>query len=88
MRRLGAGCYLPVAAYGSISAGELALTGLVTSLDGRDQVRVSGRIPWKTEGSVERAEQLGVELAERALAQGADAIIKALNLNAQEQQHV
>ena len=88
MRRLGAGCYLPVAAYGSIAAGELVLTGLVTSLDGRDQVRVSGRIPWVTESSVERAEQLGVELAERALSQGADEIIKALTTNTQEQQHV
>ena len=46
MRRLGAGCYLPVAAYATIAAGELSLTGLVTSLDGRDQVRLSQRIPW------------------------------------------
>jgi hydroxymethylbilane synthase len=88
MRRLGAGCYLPVAAYAAISGGELTLTGLVTSLDGRGQVRVSQRIPWTPGSSVELAEQLGVELAERALAQGADAIIKALGVHTQEQQHV
>jgi len=88
MRRLGAGCYLPVAAYSTISAGELSLNGLVTSLDGSEQVRVSGRIPWTSKSSVERAERLGVGLAEQALAQGADAIIAALGVTTQEQQHV
>jgi hydroxymethylbilane synthase len=88
MRRLGAGCYLPVAAYGAISGGELSLTGLVTSLDGREQVRVSRRTPWTAKSSVEQAERLGVELAEKALAQGADTIIADLGLTAQEQQHV
>ncbi len=88
MRRLGAGCYLPVAAYGTISAGELSLNGLVTSLDGREQVRVSGRIPWTSKSSVERAERLGVEMAAQALAQGADAIIADLGVTTQEEQHV
>lgn len=88
MRRLGAGCYLPVAAYGAISAGELVLSGLVTSLDGRQQVRLSQRVTWTSADSIERAEQLGIELAERALAQGADEIIRALGIATQEQQHV
>lgn len=89
MRRLGAGCYLPVAAYAAVAAGRLTLTGLVTSLDGHDQVRVSQHIPWTPESTVEHAEQLGFELAEQAMAQGADAIIKALGVNnVQEQQHV
>ncbi len=52
MRRLGAGCYLPVAAYSTIEAGDLALIGLVTSLDGREQVRVSRRVPWTARSSV------------------------------------
>ena len=88
MRRLGAGCYLPVAAYASIEAGKLTLTGLVTSLDGREQVRVSQRLPWTAQSSVEFAEQLGIELAEKALARGADRIIAALDLLKEEQQHV
>lgn len=75
MRRLGAGCSLPVAAYGTIEAGELILTGLVISLDGREQVRLSRRVAWTPASGIERAEQLGVELAEEALARGADAII-------------
>ncbi len=88
MRRLGAGCYLPVAAYSAIEAGELTLTGLVTSLDGREQVRVSRRLPWTEQSSVESAGQLGSELAEEALARGADRIIAALEILKEEQQHV
>lgn len=78
MRHLGAGCYLPVAAYATLVKGELNLTGLVTSLDGREQVRVGQRMAWTPEHGFELAEQLGVAVAEAALAQGADAIITAL----------
>ena len=88
MRRLGAGCYLPVAAYATLAGGELSLTGLVTDLDGREQVRVSRRAVWMPEDGVQRAEQLGVAVAEIALAQGADAIIATLLDDVQEQQYV
>ena len=88
MRRLGAGCYLPVAAYATLAGGELSLSGLVTSLDGREAVRVSRGVPWIPGNSVELAEQLGISVAEVALEQGADAIIAALASNIQEQQHV
>ncbi len=88
MRRLGAGCYLPVAAHATITGDELNLVGLVTSLDGRDQVRVGRRTSWTVENGLERAEALGVAVAEIALAQGADAIIAALASKVQEQQHV
>ena len=79
MRRLGAGCYLPIAAYGEIQHDRLALQGLVISLDGREQVRVRSSIPWTAQTSIEYAEQLGVQLAEQALAQGAAAIIATVN---------
>jgi ribosomal protein L18 len=49
---------------------------------------VSQRLPWRTESGVERAEQLGIELAERALAQGAERIIAGLLPMVEEQQHV
>lgn len=88
MRTLGAGCYLPVAAYATLNRGELSLTGLVTSLDGREQIRVHRRTAWTPEQGLWRAEQLGVEVAEAALAQGAYAIIAALAGSPQEQQHV
>lgn len=88
MRRLGAGCYLPVAAYGEIANEALTLRGLVISLDGQHQVRVSQSIPWTAETSIECAEQLGVGLAEQALSQGAAEIVSELNANReQEPQH-
>lgn len=87
MRQLGAGCYLPVAAYATLATGKLTLTGLVTSLDGRDQVRVSQSTTCTPRTSLERAEDLGARLAVQALNQGAGAIIAALGVNMQEQQH-
>ncbi len=79
MRRLGAGCYLPIAAFGDIQHERLSLQGLVISLDGQEQVRVRSSIPWTTHTSIEYAEQLGVRLAEQALEQGAAAIIATVN---------
>jgi hydroxymethylbilane synthase len=79
MRWLGAGCYLPVAAHGEIVGEELLLKGLVISLDGQRQVRVQGSIPWTSETHVEYVEQLGVQLADQALAKGAADIIKTLD---------
>jgi hydroxymethylbilane synthase len=75
MRWLGAGCYLPVAAYAVVEQEALTLSGLVISLDGRRQVRVSKRVPWAPEAGLEAAEQLGIALAEQALSQGAAEII-------------
>jgi hydroxymethylbilane synthase len=83
MRRLGAGCYLPVAAYATLDGNKLSLMGLVTSLDGREQVRVRRRLAWRPGYGVEQAEQLGIEAADLALAQGADAIIAALSASTQ-----
>lgn len=89
MRRLGAGCYLPVAAYGDLCEGQLTLRGLVISLDGRQQVRVEQSVAWHPGMDSTIAEQLGRELAEQALAQGASAIIQAVNVvRTQEHQNV
>ena len=89
MRRLGAGCYLPVAAHGEITGETLILRGLVISLDGQRQVRVHGNMPWTPETPVEYVEQLGVQLADRALAEGAADIIDTLHdIRSGEHQHV
>ncbi len=89
MRQLGAGCYLPVAAYGEIVGGEMTLQGLVTSLDGQRQVRVSEGMPWTEGATIEQAEQLGIRLAEQALRQGADEIIQAIAVTREaEREHV
>ena len=89
MRRLGAGCYLPVAAYGEIAGEMLALRGLVISLDGQAQVRLCQSISWTQGTAIELAEQLGVKLAEQALRQGAAGIIATMDIHRTgEQQHV
>lgn len=89
MRRLGAGCYLPVAAYGEIDGEKLVLRGLVISLDGQRQVRVCESIHWTMETGLEPARQLGVQLAEQALARGAAEIINELDAaRVLERQHV
>jgi len=79
MRRLGVGCSLPVAAHGEIVGDQLILKGLVISLDGQCKVQVQGSIPWTSETHFEYAEQLGLQLADQALAEGATEIIKTLD---------
>ncbi|MDQ6645002.1 MAG: hydroxymethylbilane synthase, partial [Chloroflexota bacterium] len=86
MRRLGAGCYLPVAAYGEISGETLTLRGLVISLDGKRQVRVQQSMHWTTGNILLDAERLGVKVAEQALEQGAGEIIGALTSSREQEQ--
>jgi len=81
MRRLGAGCYLPVAAYGEIAGEMLALQGLVISLDGQVQVRVCQTMSWMPGTAIELAEDLGVILAEQALQQGAAELIATMDIH-------
>jgi hydroxymethylbilane synthase len=68
---LGGGCAVPVAAYAETvfktDAPAIRLTGLVSSVDGMQAIRVTG------EGS--DPHQLGKELARQAIAQGADEIL-------------
>jgi hydroxymethylbilane synthase len=78
MRRLGVGCSLPIAAHGEIIGEKLIVKGLVISLDGQQQVRVQDSIPWTSETHCESAGQLGVQLADQALSEGAAQIIKSL----------
>ena len=89
MRRLGAGCYLPVAAYGEIIGETLTLLGLVISLDGQRCICVHQSMPWTAQTTIEHAERLGISLAEQALAQGADEIIhEMMTSREQERQRV
>ena len=89
MRRLGAGCYLPVAAHAVISDNVFTVRGLVISLDGKRRIAVQQSIPWTAEPTNAQAEQIGVHLAEDALAQGAYAIVHEIDaLREQEQLYV
>ena len=89
MRRLGVGCSLPVAAHAELVSDWLILKGLVISLDGQHRVQVQGSIPWTFETHFECAEQLGLQLADQALSEGAAEIIKTLDkLQLQGRQNV
>ena len=75
LSRLGGGCAVPVAAYAVISdqSSVIRLTGLVISEDGKKIVKVTG------EGA--DALKLGNELAQQAIAQGADDILKLITVH-------
>ncbi len=72
LRRLEAGCRLPVAAYATLRDERLYLRGRVSSLDGAQTITVAG------EANADDAVALGVQLAEEALARGADALLAAI----------
>jgi hydroxymethylbilane synthase len=65
----GAGCQVPVAAYGKIEKDSITVTGLVASLDGRMLVKDRVR------GPVAEAEKMGRILGEQILAAGGRQII-------------
>lgn len=72
LRRLDCGCLAPVAAFARSEAGELALTGLVASPDGRRLVRREARSDGRN------PEALGAEVAEALLIGGAAEILRDL----------
>jgi len=61
---------VPIACYGQIKDGRLALSGLVGSVDGKQIIKES------IEGPQSEAERLGVTLAESLLKRGADVILR------------
>jgi hydroxymethylbilane synthase len=72
LKGLGGGCAAPVAAFGVVEAGGLHLQGLVTSLDGRERIHVSGR----SEIGLGQARQLGLDLARQAFELGAKKLLQ------------
>ena len=72
---LHAGCSAPVGAWGRVESGRLQLDGLVASLDGQHILRASAT------GDVSSAIQLGQQVAESLLTQGAAEIIQAARVS-------
>ena len=68
-RALEGGCQVPIGAYAEVTGEQLLLKGLVGSLDGESVISE------QIQGDAEQGEQLGLELAQRLLAQGADKIL-------------
>jgi hydroxymethylbilane synthase len=75
--KLGGGCQVPIAAFARIVGITLQIDGLVGTIDGKRLVR------HRVEGPVEKAESLGVELAEILLGEGAKEILDEVYLRAQ-----
>jgi hydroxymethylbilane synthase len=70
LERLEGGCQVPIAAHATISGETLKMTALVASVNGRRLIRDS------IQGLAQAAHRLGIELAERLLAQGGDEILR------------
>nr|WP_245528334.1 hydroxymethylbilane synthase [Deinococcus maricopensis] len=68
---LGAGCMAPVGALATLKGGVLTLEGWVGALDGTQVIRAT------IEGDADECADLGAQLAEDMLAQGAQALIDA-----------
>ncbi len=70
MKRLEGGCQVPIGALGQVSDNSLILRAMVASLNGEKLIRGEIR------GESEKAEELGISLAEDLLKKGADKILK------------
>jgi hydroxymethylbilane synthase len=70
LKRCEGGCQVPIAAHGTVSGGLLRLVGFIAAVDGSRSVR--GEIS----GPMEECEQLGIQLADRLLAEGGKAILE------------
>ena len=71
-KHLNGGCQVPIACYAILEGDQLWLRGLVGQPDGSLLLQAEQR------GAAENAEQLGVDVAEALLEQGAAAILKAV----------
>ena len=69
LKRLEGGCQVPIAAFGEINGKKIKLRGLVGRIDGSEIIKYS------LEGSVEKVEEIGEELAEKLLSMGAGEIL-------------
>ncbi|WP_168406388.1 hydroxymethylbilane synthase [Acinetobacter indicus] len=69
---LEGGCQVPIAGYATLKDGQLSMKGRVGSVDG--QALLSAQLS----AAPEQAEQLGEQLAQNLLAQGAGELLKAL----------
>lgn len=71
--RLNGGCQVPIAGFAQLEGGNLSMRGLVGSEDGKTMLYS------KATCSRDKAEQLGISIAEELLAQGAEAILSNIN---------
>ena len=69
LERLEGGCQVPIAAHATVKGDTLIMDGLIASVDGRQLIRDT------IQGPASEAQGLGMQLAEKLLAQGGDVIL-------------
>jgi len=72
-QRLEGGCQVPIGSFALLQEQQVYLRGLVGSTDGKQLLTA------EITGPVAQAEQLGIQVAESLLAQGADKLLAALH---------
>ena len=72
LHRLEGGCQVPIGAHAVLADGQVLLDGLVASLDGKTVIRDT------VQGRTLDAHSLGIVLAERLLAKGADRVLREI----------
>jgi hydroxymethylbilane synthase len=70
--RLNGGCQVPIGGFAELSGDTLFIRGLVGSVDGTQMLYA------QAQGSKEQAEQLGIQVADELLAQGANKILEQI----------
>ena len=70
LKKLQGGCQVPIAAHAKVDGENIKLTAMVSSLDGKRFIEENGIEP------LEMAEQLGLDIAEKLLLNGANEIIQ------------
>jgi len=72
LERLEGGCQVPIAAHATVKGDTLIMDGLIASVDGRRLIRDT------IQGPASEAQGLGMQLAEKLLAQGGDVILNEI----------
>lgn len=73
-QRLGGNCYVPIAAFAEAKRKQLFLRAMVASVNGQEYFYAEGH------ASLNHAAELGLEVAEQLLAQGANSILEQFQL--------
>ncbi|HSH13486.1 MAG TPA: hydroxymethylbilane synthase [Desulfurivibrionaceae bacterium] len=70
LHRLEGGCQVPIGAHGTVTGGQLTITGLIASVDGKEILKET------MSGPVAQAAAMGVALAEQLLDRGGRTILE------------
>ncbi|MBI4743403.1 MAG: hydroxymethylbilane synthase [Actinobacteria bacterium] len=77
LKTLEGGCQVPIGTYSEVKDGLLRLEAVIGSLDGKELIRdsIAGVV-----SGLEEVEKLGIELADKLLADGGDKILEEIRL--------